>query len=413
MIGSLTIEKASYNISYMFASLKILSDAGGELSRTDFIGRMASFMGVSPVLPDGKENRTPYNKTKFDRYFGFIDIKPDGGLLLTPRGQQVVQFVIENRGAEPDNLYALNPLFREKAQELFLDSCCFDSFGSYNCGAEASNSDIEPPRVILKSLQALGEMTELELGYVLWGLDAGEFDSYDLALQKVLSNRGDPSCDYQAVITSWGKFNFLTDFKIVDLFKDENIGLIEKTGQGYRISETLSEEFKHRIMRMKPISAPIQTFVDSCYSQADTMRWIRNAVLGRFADQSAIFKCEFGAGVAQCKQMLANAINAAYSKRRFGAVSAKGAGVKHQNATVTFIMTGLAGGKADMDALFSGFASSFARKNDFKANDHGWTEQPGQDHELYDFLIKGDSFAKQFGQDKIVLPANLNLIGVK
>ena len=141
MIGGLTIEKANLNISYMLASLKILNDAGGELSRADFIAQMADFMGCSPVK-NGKENRTPYNKTKFDRYYGFIDVRSNGNLLLTPRGKRIVPFVVERKGARPDEFYTIDSIFRERFRELFLDSCCFDSFGSYNCGAESSNSDI-------------------------------------------------------------------------------------------------------------------------------------------------------------------------------------------------------------------------------------------------------------------------------
>lgn len=412
MIGGLTIEKANLNISYMLASLKILNDAGGELSRADFIAQMADFMGCSPVK-NGKENRTPYNKTKFDRYYGFIDVRSNGNLLLTPRGKRIVPFVVERNGARPDEFYTIDSIFRERFRELFLDSCCFDSFGSYNCGAESSNSDIEPPRVILRSLQLLGEMTDWELGYVLWGLDAGEFDSYDAALTKVKSNRVDASCDYAAILEEWNKINFVTDFKMLDLLSDENVGIVEKTTDGkYRISGALSDGENLRITYMNPICSPIQMFLDTNYSQVETMDWIKNSVLGRFADQSMIFTCELSAGVAQCKQTLAKAINAAYNKRRASAVD-NDAGTMHQNATVTFIMTGLSGGKADMDVMFSGFASSFARKDDFKANDHGWTEHPGQDHELFDLLVMDDNFAMRFGQDNIVLPANLNLIGVK
>lgn len=413
MIGNLTIEKANLNMSYMLAPLKILNDAGGELTRSTFIDQMASFMGAQPARSTGEENRVPYNKTKFDRYFGFIDVKSNGNLLLTPRGLRIVPFVVERNGASPDEFYTVDPAFQERFRELFLDSCCFDSFGSYNCGAESSNSDIEPPRVILKSLKLLGEMTDWELGYVLWGLDTGQFDSYDSALKIVEGNRVDASCDYPTILKQWGKINLVTDFKMLDLFSDRNVGIVEKTTDGkYRISGTLSEEEKLRITHMNPISSPMQMFLESCYSKAETLDWIKNAVLGRFADQSMIFMCELSAGVTQCKQLLAKAINAAYFKRRVSAVD-DNARTMHQNATVTFIVTGLTGGKTDMDVLFSGFASSFARKDDFKAKDHGWTDQPGQDNELYDFLIKDNPFAKRFGQGNIVLPANLNIIGVK
>ena len=67
MIGKLTLEKASMNMSYFLASMRILADAGLKMAREDFIASMSLFMGCSATLADGKENRVPYNKTKFPR----------------------------------------------------------------------------------------------------------------------------------------------------------------------------------------------------------------------------------------------------------------------------------------------------------------------------------------------------------
>ena len=414
MIGSLTIEKANLNISYMLASLKILSEAEeGSLSRQSFIYKMSEFMGTRAENSDGGENRVPYNKTKFDRYFGFIDINQAGDLLLTPRGKRIIPYIVAKPGvADPDKMYEINPSCRNIFQELFLDSCCFDSFGSYNCGAETSNSDIEPPRVILKALESTRCMTKWELGYVLWGLDQGAFDSFSDALQSVEDNRQDPSCDYRALIDRWGKVNFVSDFKMVDLLSDENVGLIAGVPNGgYRIASDLSNEAKNRIAYMNPIATPIQMFLDSRYSQGETLEWIRTAMLGRISDSSLIFECDASAGVANCKQVFADAINRAYAIRRVDAFGASN--VTHMNSTVTLIVKGLVGGAADIDTIVPGLPQSFIRKNDFKAQDHGWTANPGQDHDLYELLVSSDRFAARFGQDNVFLPANRNIIGVK
>lgn len=72
MIGNLTIDKASMNISYFLNTIRIISLNGGRISRRDFVNQMAEFIGVS-AQKNGKENRTPYNKSKLPRYFGFVD----------------------------------------------------------------------------------------------------------------------------------------------------------------------------------------------------------------------------------------------------------------------------------------------------------------------------------------------------
>lgn len=74
MIGKLTIDKASMNLSYFLYTLKIINDNNGRVSRKNFGRLMGEFIGV-PSIKGGKENRTPYNKSKLPRYFGFVDIE--------------------------------------------------------------------------------------------------------------------------------------------------------------------------------------------------------------------------------------------------------------------------------------------------------------------------------------------------
>ena len=60
MVGNLTVDKASLNLSYFLKSVKIISDNNGRILRPDFVDEMAEFMGTY-ATKDGKENRTPYN----------------------------------------------------------------------------------------------------------------------------------------------------------------------------------------------------------------------------------------------------------------------------------------------------------------------------------------------------------------
>lgn len=49
MIGRLTIDKASMNLSYFLYTIKIIDENNGRISREDFGKKMAKFVGVSPI----------------------------------------------------------------------------------------------------------------------------------------------------------------------------------------------------------------------------------------------------------------------------------------------------------------------------------------------------------------------------
>ena len=55
MIGNLTIDKASMNLSYFLYTIYIIDMYDGRISRKDFVKEMADFTGV-PAQKNGKEN---------------------------------------------------------------------------------------------------------------------------------------------------------------------------------------------------------------------------------------------------------------------------------------------------------------------------------------------------------------------
>lgn len=46
MVGNLTVDKASLNLSYFLKSVKIISDNNGRILRPYFVDEMAEFMGT-------------------------------------------------------------------------------------------------------------------------------------------------------------------------------------------------------------------------------------------------------------------------------------------------------------------------------------------------------------------------------
>ena len=159
MIGKLTIDKSSMNISYFLYAIKIIASNEGKISRKNFVKEMADFVGV-PAVQNNKENRTAYNKSKLPRYFGFVDIVADeqelNYLVLTNRGEILVEYIQDN-GEDKDAVerYSIASEHRTDFIDLIFDSVIFDSFGKNNSGAEQSNTDVEPPKVVFKTIYEL------------------------------------------------------------------------------------------------------------------------------------------------------------------------------------------------------------------------------------------------------------------
>ena len=155
MIGKLSIDKSSMNISYFLKSIDIIANNNGKISRDQFTKKMSEFIGVTSTIDSGKENRTAYNKTKLPRYFGFITFDKENNLILTPRGKLITKFIVINNTSDNTVKYDIAVDACQNFSNLILNSIIFDSFGKNNCGVEQSKSDIEPPKVIFKALYLL------------------------------------------------------------------------------------------------------------------------------------------------------------------------------------------------------------------------------------------------------------------
>ena len=155
MIGNLTIDKASMNISYFLYSIKLIYDNGGRMKRGDFVREMAAFIGLPPVTDDGKENRTPYNKSKLPRYFGFIDVNKDEDnkdiLVLTNRGLKVISLINIKNDEGAEHKYGIKDSKKDAFVDLIFESVIFDTFGGNHVPhiRRSTRTDDEPSPFLL------------------------------------------------------------------------------------------------------------------------------------------------------------------------------------------------------------------------------------------------------------------------
>lgn len=411
MIGNLTIDKASMNISYFLNTIRIIHLNGDRISRSDFVQKMAEFIGVS-ARKDGKENRTPYNKSKLPRYFGFVDIDTDANginyLVLTHRGQKLVKYISENPTADSSKMYYINPDYREAFIDLIFESVIFDSFGKNNCGAEQSNTDVEPPKIVFKTIQELGRATAEEIFYVMFGLNKGEFATFDEAIAKIRSNRDNFQYDYSDIMSDWKIANIVNDCKIINIFTDENIKLLrserdEKIAKlFYYLSSNLSQRHLEQIQTINAIYQPLRLFVYTDGNDITIHDWVEDSVLGRVSDNSFVF--QYSPGDVLCGRNDGKGfVPGLFEKALLKAFN-------NPKKNVFLILNHI---KEEMlPGLLGKYYPLLKQVDNLASSKHGWSDGYIEDEDVFTYLYRNLQPNKKVLQtNKIEIPSNIQMIG--
>lgn len=412
MIGNLTIDKASMNISYFLNTIRIISLNGGRISRRDFVNQMAEFIGVS-AQKNGKENRTPYNKSKLPRYFGFVDIDTDNDginyLVLTNRGRKLSEYIGEKEDAEPDKKYYIVSTHREDFIDLIFESVIFDSFGKNNSGAEQSNTDVEPPKVIFKTLLELGKATAEEISYVMFGLNNGKFTTFEAAIAEIQHNRENLRYDYSEIMEEWKVTNIISDFKLINIFTDDNIKLLTSERDDdigklfYYLSPTLSDRHLAQIASVNAIYQPLRLFVYTDGNDSTIQQWVEDAVLGRVSDNSFVYRFRSGS-----KTFIGSVQDGAFVPGVFEEALLKAFQNEKRNVFLVIEHTT----EKQVNALLGKYRQLINRINDLSSDKHGWSETTLEDADVYNYIVANCRHVKsKLPENQLLIPSNLQMVG--
>ena len=415
MIGKLTIDKSSMNISYFLYTIKIIASNGGKISRKNFVKEMADFVGV-PAVQNNKENRTAYNKSKLPRYFGFVDIVADeqelNYLVLTNRGEILAEYIQDN-GEDKDaaERYSIASEHRTDFIDLIFDSVIFDSFGKNNSGAEQSNTDVEPPKVVFKTIYELGKATAEEICYVMFGLNRGVFSDFDEAIASVREKRSNAIHDYSEIMEEWAITNIVHDCKIINIFTDSNISLLiseRDTDNGklyYQLSSVLSESHKEQLRTISAVYEPLKLFAYTNGNVATVENWVEGAVLGRISDNSQIVKYKFG---IDSDPLCANGADSNFVPGVFE--KAILAAFQNEKKNIYLVVQNTT--EPSFFGTIGKYATLLNRIDNVKDDWHGWSRTPLNDDKLYRWLIAQSSRARSIlSNSEVILPSNLHIVG--
>lgn len=409
MIGNLTIDKANSNMSYFLYSIKILSNSSGKVSRKEFVETMADFVG-KPPQKDGKENRTLYNKSNFPRYFGFIDLAKDSEgkevLVLTKRGTKLADIISEHPDQESKSRYHIKPENQPIFTKMLLESILFDSFGKNNHGVKESRSDVEPPKVLFKTLSLLEKATAYEIYYILYSLNNGIYNTYNDAINAVRANREVGRYDYSSILEEWGQKNSADDCKGIKIFTDDSVRLIvaeedEKSGEiSYKLNPQTTKCYRKEIEMLSPVYAPLQMTIHAD-SLAIAERWVGETILGRIYNWNCVTVFDRLTCVDSeifIQDTLIPAIAKAYNDEKLNHYLI----IKNADS-------------AQVAELFGKWAPLLVREDDFTSDVNGFSANSVTDEASFNKLIaKLTRNAQRYlTTPKIMLPSNFHIVSIE
>lgn len=146
---SLIMPKADGRIEPFLKSLKIYSEVyPNMLNNEEFKIKIHSEMGYN--VP--KDEPFLIKKSEIARYFGLVyyDFNLRIGK-LTERGYRF-----------------LNSTSQREKYDLIMESILNDNFGRDNCASESSDSDLDPPRLLLKAILEFGGVTRQQFSRLIY-----------------------------------------------------------------------------------------------------------------------------------------------------------------------------------------------------------------------------------------------------
>ncbi len=187
------------------------------------------------------ESQAYTKKVQIPAYFGLIEWEDisnkQSPKRITLRGKKFFEALQEN------NQEMINEQIIQALEEL--------NFGR-NVHGCSSNSDIEPPKLFVKSLLFLDFLTRKEFGYLLWELDQGNYDLIDL-FSYIKLNRYNNDLSYANTPTKYNDAKPITALYNWGFLQPcaEKISSQEKL----KLSDNINDSILKRIAKLEVINS--------------------------------------------------------------------------------------------------------------------------------------------------------------
>lgn len=452
MLGNLIVfDKNGSDFNTMMLSLFLVKEKGinNRISRFNFKREMELFNNGITSMPSSEppgyveQSRNYYNKTKFLRMFGLLGLvesnnaNPD--LVITKRGQAVLNcikpiLVPKQNGAGQEFTYSILPNKKNRFVELFLDGFVFGSFGKNNCGLETSCTDIEFPKIILKTILTTGYITSAESFYLADGLNEGLHNSYEDALSNLLTLRA--KAGYQAEIESYltqsfvspitgrergGRKNYANDNKIFSILeKLEVIKEIEsslpKIHKHYELTQYAKIHFLGKLQILLPVYSPQQLILSGVPGTGKSF-YVDNIIMGGVSNPNNIIRtiihpdytyADFVGYQKPVKNTTTGKIEFQFKAGPLTKALERCFTAKKENIFLVIEEMN----RGDLAAIMGDTFQLLDRVDDFTKSNHGWSQYYVENKLVYKYLVSRiPELTSIFNYNTIKFPSNLNIIG--
>lgn len=230
MPNKLIMPKQTARLDVFYASLQVYYDAykqGDEwVSNHDYKIKIQELV---PDLSQGAQDGAYLVKqSELTRYFG-----------LVYRDYPGKRAKITNRGIRFFNAYLQNDMALQR--EFLVEAIVNDSFGRRNTAIKSSDSDIDPPKLLLKALNDIGKITVNGFAYLLYITNDIEI-SYNDAL--IEWNKGDTT-EREIPVELSNKYR---DVKFTKFLSD--MGLLVFSEGEYALSSYAKDVYGNQIAKL-------------------------------------------------------------------------------------------------------------------------------------------------------------------
>lgn len=452
MLGNLIVfDKNGSDLNAMMLSLVIIRTHGTNdcISRFDFKREMElSITGITAMpatepIRYVESSRNYYNKTKFMRMFGMIGLVngvhsyPD--LVITKRGQAILDcitwtFTPKPSGHGTDFSYIVRPNKQKIFDGLFVDGFVFGAFGKNNCGLETSNTDIEFPKILLKTILTTGYVTSAESFYLADGLNEGIHNSYENAVTNLLALRLTPT--YQTTMDTYisteyvspttgktrrARIHYAKDNKIIGVLEQINIvqeitSSLPKIHKHYELTSYARDNFLGKLQLLLPVYRPQQVILSGVPGTGKSY-YVENTIMGGNSNPNNVIRtiihpdytyADFVGYQKPKKNSTTGKIEFVFKPGPLTKALERCFSAEKEN--VYLIVEEM--NRGDFAAVMGDTFQLLDRVDDFTRNDHGWSQYPIVNKLVYDYLIeKVPALRGVLDRNKIKFPSNLNIIG--
>ncbi len=224
-------------LEFLDESIRFVSENGGVIKTTAFVEK-------EQQMHPGMDTTSCYHKIVMARYFGLVLLNQYSSYYFL---------------TEAGTIYSRARTQNQKIDAI-LKALTSVTFGRNN-NAVSSDSDIEAPVVLLKSVAQMRVASITQIGLILYYMDNQNY-SLGEAIDAVLKC-DNPTKIRQDLVANRNSKYF--DVKFNKLF--EELGILVKTQDGYKLSEYVKEkhiDFINNLPELKPIdSKAIDRSIDS------------------------------------------------------------------------------------------------------------------------------------------------------